>query len=271
MATKSMATDAARLSRIKRLVDRRHCLGVTDASYLVDSIPFLLKRSEQCAMALESPAPQSVARAAQVMVDEVPSGTVLRYHGGKARLAEWIISHFPTHRVYVEPYGGGASVLMRKPRSKAEVYNELDRQVANVFEVLRDPEQNERLCELIVLTPFSREQFDLSYEESEDPVEQARRTIMRGFMGMSTRGTSGAHRTGFRYSDTSGSRAEAVWARYPDRIAAFGRRLSGVIIDNVPAVDLIKRMDGLRDGPETLYYCDPRARCSRGGCHQRQF
>src|ERR1700749_1527418 len=85
---------------------------------------------------------------------------VLRYHGGKFLLAPWIASHFPTHRVYVEPFSGGASVLMRKERSYAEVYNDTWGIVVNVFRVLRNPEQAARLEELLRLTPFAREEFE---------------------------------------------------------------------------------------------------------------
>ena len=106
---------------------------------------------------------------------------MLRYHGGKWRLAPWIISVFPEHRIYVEPYGGGASVLLRKARSYAEVYNDLDGEVVNVFRVVRD--HGPCLKEKLYYTPFSRDEFKRSYEETDDPIERARRTIARSFMG----------------------------------------------------------------------------------------
>jgi DNA adenine methylase len=51
---------------------------------------------------------------------------ILRYHGGKWRIAPWIISYIPAHKIYVELFGGEGSVLLRKPRSYAEPYNDLD-------------------------------------------------------------------------------------------------------------------------------------------------
>jgi len=63
----------------------------------------------------------------------------LRYHGGKFRLAPWILKFFPPHGCYVEPYGGAAGVLLRKPKSYAEVYNDMDGDIVNFFRVVRDP------------------------------------------------------------------------------------------------------------------------------------
>jgi DNA adenine methylase len=178
---------------------------------------------------------------------------VMRYHGGKFRIAPRIIKHFPAHRIYVEPFGGAGSVLMRKERSFAEVYNDLDGEVVNVFRVLRDPAAAERLRVLLELTPWAREEFKLAYEPSDDPVEQARRTIARGFMGHGSTSIR-INRTGFRAKNYKRNQTGAGdWRGFPEAVPSFVERLRGVTIECRPALDIIAQ----QDTAETLFFCDP--------------
>jgi DNA adenine methylase len=87
-----------------------------------------------------------------------PTRAALRYYGGKARLAPWIVAHLPPHVCYVEPFGGAASVLLRKPPAPYEVYNDLDGEVVGFFRVLR--ERPDDLLHAIALTPFARAEVD---------------------------------------------------------------------------------------------------------------
>jgi DNA adenine methylase len=180
---------------------------------------------------------------------------ILRYHGGKWKLAEWIVNHFPPHRVYVEPFGGGASVLMRKARSYAEVYNDRWGDVVNVFRVLRDPAQACQLRQLLELTPYARDEFMSTYEPSSgDPVEDARRMIYRSLAGFGSAAASRDHITGFRGSrNRSGTTPAQDWRNYPGHVPDFIDRLRGVVIENRAAADVIAQ----HDSAETLFYVDP--------------
>ena len=175
---------------------------------------------------------------------------ILRYHGGKWKLAPWIIANLPNHRVYVEPYGGAASVLLRKPRSYAEIYNDLDGEIVNLFRVAR--EAGPALRRLVQLTPYARAEFDLSYQVADDPLEQARRTLVRAFMGFA----SNAHhqRTGFRANSTRPTAIPAHdWMRYPDALDGIIARLQGVVIEKRHAFEVMQA----HDGPHTVHYVDP--------------
>jgi DNA adenine methylase len=147
---------------------------------------------------------------------------------------------------------------MRKPRSYAEVYNDNWGVVVNVFRVLRDPEQATELERQLRLTPFAREEFeqtgDVELSNIIDPIELARRTILRSFAGFGSAATNAAYATGFRAnSNRSGTTPAHDWAHYPDNVRAFVTRLQGVIIENRPAVEVIAQ----HDSPRTLYYIDP--------------
>lgn len=182
----------------------------------------------------------------------------LRYHGGKWKDSLWIIQHFPMHRVYVELFGGGGSVLLRKPRSYAEIYNDKWDTVVNVFRVLRDPDSAAELERRIRLTPFARTEFldcgELEIEYVTDPIEKARRTIFRSFAGFGSASTNNKHSTGFRASCTRSSTTPAHdWVGWPDHIASFTRRLQGVVIENRDYKEVLAR----HDGQDSLIYADP--------------
>lgn len=198
----------------------------------------------------------------------------IRYHGAKFRLAKWVIAHMPEHQCYVESFGGAAGVLLQKPRSHGEVYNDLDGDVVNFFRVLRDPEQRSRLQELLTLTPYARDEFDLSWMPTLDPIEQARRLVIRAQMGFGSAGaTKGS--TGFRI-DTKRPYATAQheWARYPHRLSVIGERFTGVLIENRQAIEVMEA----HDAPTTLHFVDPpymfhtrRMQSGGRGCYRHEM
>lgn len=183
---------------------------------------------------------------------------LLRWHGGKWRLAPWIIAHLPPHRIYVEPFGGAASVLLRKPRAYGEIYNDLDDEVVGLFRVLREPDTAARLVELLRLTPFARTEFEGAYVPCDDPVERARRLIVRSYMGFGSNShssqKSGHRSTGFRSNaNRNGTTPAHDWANYPRALPAIVERLWGVTVENKPAVGVMRQHDGV----DTLHYVDP--------------
>jgi len=169
-------------------------------------------------------------------------------------MAPRIIAHFPPHRVYVEPYGGAASVLLRKPRAYAEYYCDLDDEVVTFFDVLRDPASAARLEAELRLTPYARAEFERSYEPAQDPVERARRLLVRSFMGHGSDGATSAYKTSFRAtSDRSYTTPAHDWRNYPASLPAIAARLQGVIIENKPAMEVMAE----RDREDALHYLDP--------------
>lgn len=187
-----------------------------------------------------------------------PSRPILRWHGGKWRLAPWIIEHMPPHQCYVEPFGGAASVLLRKGRASLDVYNDLDGAVVTLFRLLRD--DPEELIRRVEMTPFSREDFGRAQDFSSPPandMELCLRLLVRSHMGFSTAGTCGRgnhEKTGFRARGVrAGTTPPENWRRFPPVLRQVAERMQGVVIESLPARRLIE----MHDDTDTLFYLDP--------------
>ena len=169
-------------------------------------------------------------------------------------LAKWIISHFPSHRVYVEPFAGAASVLLNKDPSRVEVLNDLNQRIVSAFRVLRDPDLASRLQELLRLTPCSEVEYQAARDRAQCPVEDARRLIVLGHQAHGSTGASGGKLSGWRrgvrpHGPTSAREWSALWKE----VLSWSDRLRGVYLECGDAATVIRRWDD----PDALFYVDP--------------
>lgn len=176
----------------------------------------------------------------------------LRYFGGKFRLSKWIIPYLPEHETYVEPFGGAMGVLLNKRQAHFEVYNDLDGQVVNFFRVLRD--QPDAFIRAVQLTPYSREEQLVSFNESEDvsDLEKARRLYVRCWQ--SHGGGRTQWRSGWRYQINNNRGRSTIddWNE-TDHLWAIVNRLKDVQFECDDARRVLKRYDKTN----VLYYLDP--------------
>jgi DNA adenine methylase len=173
------------------------------------------------------------------------------------------VAHLPPHACYVEPFGGAASVLLRKPPAPCEVYNDLDGEVVGFFRVLR--ERPADLVAAIRCTPFARADIDAACAPTPpglDDLERARRVYVRAWQGR--HGLPARGRLGWRFERAAAGTRTAVaqWADL-ERPWAVAERLRHVQLECDDALRVIARFDG----PDSLFYVDaPYPASARGAC-----
>lgn len=164
-----------------------------------------------------------------------------------------IIPMIPPSRVYVEPFGGGASILLNKPRAEIEVYNDLDDALVNLFQVVRDEEMFARFADVLQWTPSSRREFERAIKLHGDAAESAvKRAAM--FYTMLNQSISGKRLAS--PGDWGRSRNDNFSDRWYLRQAKLGwihARMKGVVLECRDALDVLQEWDG----DDTVFYCDP--------------
>lgn len=145
-----------------------------------------------------------------------------------------------------------AGVLMLKSPSFCEIYNDIDNNLVNLFEIVRCPVRSKKLKELLDLTPYSREEWrrcQKTFKNEVDPIERARKvyvTLSMGFLGS----------LGNRSFSYGGTKYESSPARTffngLDSLPVIHRRIKNLIIENQDCLIVAKKWDS----KETCFYWD---------------
>lgn len=186
-------------------------------------------------------------------------GPLFRYAGAKWRLARWIISHFPSHETYVEPFLGSGCVFFQKEVSRSEYLVDVDRHIVDFFRLVRD--HPGELAHAINLTPYARAEYedamqrlrdDLSLDESE--LERVRVWLVAQQMSFGGNGHA-RDKIGWRHNGKESGHGGVIrqWRNLPRRIHQACERLSLAQIECRPALEAIS----ILNGPDVLIYADP--------------
>lgn len=177
--------------------------------------------------------------------------TIIKYPGSKWRLADWIISHMPEHRSYLEPFFGSGAVFFRKSISQIETINDIDDNIVNVFSCVRN--DIERLCYIVANTPFARKEYYNSIKSKDTELfEKARLFLVRSWQG---HGSDFRYNSGWKNDIAGRDKAYSVkaWNDLPEKMRSIVSRLKQAQIECVPAIDVIKRFNY----KNVLIYADP--------------
>jgi DNA adenine methylase len=176
---------------------------------------------------------------------------ILKYPGSKWRLASWIVSHFPAHKHYVEPYCGSAACFFAKVPAEHEVLNDLNTSIVNLFRVLRT--RGDELAQVIALSPWSEQEYNEieGHIVCDDDLEHARRFLVRSWQA---HGGTIAQVSGWKHNGIDGNVFPTrLWKKLPERLLAVVDRLKDAEIRNKPALEVIRYYHA----PDVLLYVDP--------------
>lgn len=190
--------------------------------------------------------------------------------GGKQRIASKIVPFIPPHSVYIEPFAGAAAVFFLKPRVNAlmyaEVLNDSDYLIVNVYRVLQDKCKTEELLRLLSFTPYSHAEFLRAYDiyiegresSCSPPSLGGSGDVLLAWAFLVVTGQSPGYLMSRSWAVSPGSsnsrqQKSVDFAGLPARLLLFLDRLRLVTIECTDFLACLKKWDS----PSAFFYCDP--------------
>ncbi|MEA5402652.1 DNA adenine methylase [Arcicella sp. DC2W] len=180
------------------------------------------------------------------------------YFGGKFSWIEHLNYHFPDPSLFnhlCELFGGSCAVSLNYKGKVIKTVNEINEDITNFFEVLRDNEQE--LMRLLLLTPCSNLEYDRCWEPSQNKIEQARRFYVRvrqSFFGLGcSRKNKGWHMAKSQ-NNAKGGETVSKWNNALEKLHEVAEAIrTNIQITNFSFEVAIGKIDSQK----TFFYADP--------------
>lgn len=172
----------------------------------------------------------------------------LAWLGGKSRLADRIVDLMPEHATYCEVFAGAAWVLFKKPESKVEIINDINRDLITLYRCVKHhlPELVQQFRWMLV----ARDEFDRFMRTPADTLTDIQRAVRFFYLAKTAFGAKVSKPT-FGIAATAPPRLNLL--RIEEDLSETHLRLSRVFIECRPFDQVISRFDK----PRTLFYIDP--------------
>lgn len=179
--------------------------------------------------------------------------TPITYYGGKQRIAKWVLSHIPEHRIYCEPFFGGGAVFFAKKPSYLECINDINDNLINFY--LQIQNNFEKLSMGIRSSLHSESMYKKAVAiyngtRSADDIEKAIATWI-----VFSQSWNSSARAGWKFEQGYGGSHIAIVLEHARRNFCpwLQERLKNVQISCRDAIQVIED----RDTPDTFFYLDP--------------
>lgn len=173
----------------------------------------------------------------------------LAWLGGKSKLADEIIGRMPSdHQAYCEVFAGAAWVLFKKPESKVEIINDINRDLVNLYRCVKH--HLEELVKQFKWMLVARDEFDRFMATPVETLTDIQRAARFYYLAKTAFGARVAKPT---FGIAASGQPRLNLLRLEEDLSEAHLRLSRVYIENRPYGQVIDRFDK----PSTLFYLDP--------------
>lgn len=173
---------------------------------------------------------------------------IIPWLGGKRRLADTLLSRFPSHECYVEVFAGGAALFFMRPPAAVEVINDINGELINLYRVVQH--HLEEFVRQFKWALTSRTVFQWLKDTRPETLTDIQRAARFYYLQQACFGGKVAGQT-FGTATTSPPGLNLL--RLEETLSAAHLRLASAYIEQLHWEACIVRYDR----PHTLFYLDP--------------